>query len=379
MSQAQAHPIEKLVAKPALFTDVFREALSLRLLAFMGLALMGFWFSLFVSVTAGAADATVKVLTDRTESNLRPLFNAFEKQTGVKVQAVFLEEGLLERLKSRQGEAEVVITKDAELLESARRLDLLAKMNDGTRKNIESEIPAEFRDSSGDGLRYFVDAYRVRTIIYSKSRVKPGAVSNYEDLGNSKFKGRLCLRSGFHDYNVSLFSQMLSSYGESRTKNLMKAWHENLAREPRGGDRDQAKAIAEGQCDVALLNSYYYPLMKENPEQKSWAEAVEVVYPDQATNGAFIMRSALGLGKSGEKNPSAAKLVEFFASVPAQKIIAGVTYQYPTNQKVEAHEVLKSLGRAKGQFKINFIALDQFADKRNAVVKTLNEVKFDQH
>lgn len=314
---------------------------------------------------ARAADE-LKVLSDRTEATVRPLLNEFEKSSGMKVNAVFLEQGLLERLTSRPDEADVVITKDAELLELARTKGLLQPFQSAL---IEKSIPASFRDPKNE---FFVDAYRVRMIIFSKTRVKPSEISTYENLATPRWKGKLCIRSGYHDYNLSLFSQMVSSFGLPKTKEVIKGYHENLAREPKGGDRDQAKGIMEGKCDVGVMNSYYFPIMMGNPEQRPWAEAIGVAFPDQSSKGAFIMRSALALTKSKSRVKAATSLLEFFASETGQKLIVNLTYQYPTNSTVPANESLKA-------GKLNFVALPDFAKNRETVVKLLNEVNFDNH
>ena len=324
-----------------------------------------------------AAPATVRVLTDRTESHLKPIFEAYEKAKGVKINAVFIDQGLLNRLESRPDEADVVITKDAELLELAKQKGLLQPFKS---EKITSSIGESFRDKDSN---YFVDAYRVRSIITSKARVKPGDVNNYEDLVLPKYKGKVCIRSGFHDYNVALFSMMMAANGAEKTKSFIKGLHANLAQDPKGGDRDQAKAIMEGKCDIAIMNSYYYPIMMGNPDQKAWAEAVNLVLPNQKEKGAFIMRSALGLTKAKAQLKEATELLEYMASEEGQTTTSNLTYQFPTNTKVPMHATLKSMIASQpnvkdGAFKVNFVQLKDMASHREEVVKILNEVKFDQ-
>jgi iron(III) transport system substrate-binding protein len=324
-----------------------------------------------------AATLSLKVLSDRTESTLKPMLEAYERAHGVKITAVYVDDGLLTRLQSRPTEADVVISKDAELLELARQKGLIRPFKSGM---ISTQIPKSYRQKDD---YYFVDAYRARAIIYSKARVKPEQLSTYADLASPKWKGRLCVRSGFHDYNVALFSQIAAASGDEEARKIIKGLHENLARVPRGSDRDQAKAIYDGICDVALLNTYYFPMMKDNPEQKSWAEAVDLFYPDQNAGGSFVLRSALALTKATKNAMLATNLLEFFADKSGQDLVAK-SYQFPTNTEVAMSPALKSLGSGQkevvtGQFKANLVPLELMAAKREVVIKMLNEIDFDKH
>ena len=328
--------------------------------------------------TLARAETVIKVLTDRTESNLKPMFEAYEKEKGVKISAVYVDQGLISRLESRPTEADVIITKDAELLDIAKDKKLLQPFNSG---KIIANIPKEFRSTEN---YYFIDAYRGRVIIYSKKRVKPSQLSTYEDLATPKWKGKLCIRSGYHDYNVSLFSQMAAAWGIDRAKHVMKGYHENLAREPKGSDRDQAKGIFDGVCDVGLLNTYYYPLMKDSPEQKPWADATDVFFPDQEHQGVFVLRSALGLSTAKANVDAATKLLEYFSSKEGQALTSKMTYQFTTNKDVPTHPFLKTLGTGQsnvkeGRFKMNTVPLQFAAETRDSVVKYLNEINFDKH
>lgn len=337
--------------------------------------------ALFCPVIAFAATqpaSKIKVLTDRTESNLKPLFERFEKTRGVKISAVYMDQGLISRLESRPLEADVVITKDAELLEIAHQKKLLQPFKSG---HISSYISEQFRDPQD---YYFVDAYRARVIIYAKARVKPSQLSTYADLASPKWKGKLCMRSGFHDYNVSLFSQMAASEGLENTRKIIQGLHDNLARTPVGSDRDQAKAIFEGKCDVGLMNTYYFPLMKDDPSQRPWANAVDIFYPDQKAKGSLIMRSALGLTNSKDHVILATSLLEYFASGEGQALTSQATYQFTTNREVPLHKVLQTLGTGQpevknGVYKMNILPLKATANNREDVVKILNGVDFDHH
>jgi iron(III) transport system substrate-binding protein len=318
----------------------------------------------------------IKVLTDRTSDGLmQPLFEAFERDTGIEIEAVFLDEGLVARLESRPTEADVVITKDAELIELAKRKGLLAKLESAP---IDKAIPAQFRDKDGE---YFVDAYRARGIIVSKDRVKPGAIQTYEDLAKPEWRGKVCSRSGKHDYNIAIFDQMLKAWGDEKGHQVIAGIAKNLARAPEGDDREQAKAIMEGVCDVALLNSYYYPKMFEHKSQARWGQATNYVFPDQASDGAFIMRSAVALTRATENRGAARMFAEYIASEKVQKMIVERTKQYSVLPSVTPHSSLVQMGTAQGikggRIKINFVSLEGMADKRQEAIKFVEEIKYD--
>jgi iron(III) transport system substrate-binding protein len=325
---------------------------------------------------ADAAERELRVISDRTDQGtLRPILEAFEAKSGAKVVGVFMDQGLVNRLESRPTEAHVVITKDAELLEIAKSRNLLDTIESPA---IRAAIPSRFMDPDG---KYFVDAYRARVIFYSKDRVKASQLSSYEDLASPKWKGRICVRSGTHDYNLALFGQFIASYGETRAKAAISGLAGNLARQPKGSDREQAKAIYEGVCDVALINTYYYALMQANPEQKPWADAVNVFFPSQDGAGTFVMRSAVGLTKNRENRDLALGLLEYMASKEGQQLMVNATKQYSVRTDVPAHPLMKSLGREQGlvdgAFKIDFVPLDKMAGRREDAIRFVNEIHFD--
>jgi iron(III) transport system substrate-binding protein len=318
----------------------------------------------------------IKVLTDRTSDGLmQPLFEAFERDTGIEIEAVFLDEGLVARLESRPTEADVVISKDAELIELAKRKGLLAKLESPA---IDKTIPAQFRDKDGE---YFVDAYRARGIIVSKDRVKPGAIKDYEDLTKPEWSGKVCTRSGKHDYNIAIFDQMLKAWGDEKGRQVIAGIGRNLARAPEGDDREQAKAIMEGVCDVGLLNSYYYPKMFEHKSQARWGQATKYVFPNQDKDGAFIIRSAVALTKATEHRGAARMFAEYIASPKVQKMIVQRTKQYSVLPSVAPHASMVQMGADQGvkngRFKINFVSLEGMADKRQDALKFVEEIKYD--
>lgn len=332
--------------------------------------------ALLATAPAQAQQRELRVISDRTDQGtLRPILDAFEARSGAKVSGVFMDQGLLGRLESRPTETDVVITKDAELLELAAERGLLAPL---TSPRILASIPPEFM---GPGNHFFVDAYRARIIFYAKARVKPSELSSYEDLASPKWKGRICIRSGSHDYNLALFGQFYASMGEARAKALITGIGNNLARTPKGNDREQAKAIFEGKCDIALINTYYHPMMAANPEQKAWAEAVGVYFPSQADKGTFIMRSAAALTRNTDNRDLGVALLEFIASRAGQQLMVDATKQYSVLKEVSVHPLMVKLGAEQGlvdgRFKMDFVPLPAMAGKREAVIKLVNEIRFD--
>jgi iron(III) transport system substrate-binding protein len=338
--------------------------------------LLALCMGLLLCSAAFAQQRVLRVISDRTDQGtLRPILDAFEARSGAKVEGVFMDQGLVNRLESRPTEADVVITKDAELLDIAAQRGLLDVIGSA---RINAAVPAEFRDAGG---RYFVDAYRARIIFYSKARVKPAELSSYEDLASPKWKGRICLRSGSHDYNLALFGMFFASFGDAKAREVISGIAANLARTPKGNDREQARAIYEGKCDVALMNTYYHPMMAADDVQKAWADAVGVFFPSQAGKGTFIMRSAAGVTKNAANRDLAIGLLEFIASREGQQLMVDRTRQYSVLPDVKAHPLMVKLGAEQGlvdgRFKMDFVPLAQMAGKREEVIKLVNEIRFD--
>lgn len=329
-----------------------------------------------LSTGALAQQRVLRLISDRTDQGtLRPILDAFEAKSGAKVEGVFMDQGLVNRLESRPTEADVVITKDAELLDIAAQRGLLDAI--GSEK-VKAAVPAEFRDPAD---RYVVDAYRARVIFYSKARVKPSELASYEELATPKWKGRICIRSGTHDYNLALFGMFFASYGDAKAKDVIGGISANLARTPQGNDREQARAIYEGKCDVALMNTYYHPMMQADAVQKAWADAVGVYFPSQNAKGTFIMRSAAGITKATANRDLAVQLIEYMVSKEGQELMVDRTKQYSVRRDVAPHPLMVKLGAeqglADGRFKMDFIPLASMAGRREQVIKYVNEIGFD--
>jgi len=330
----------------------------------------------FASATLAQQQRVLRVISDRSDQGMvRPTLDAFEARTGAKVDGVFMGQGLVNRLESRPTEADVVITADAELLEIAADRGLLLPI---VSPAIKAAIPPEFM---GTNDLFFVDAYRTRVIAYSRARVKPSELSTYEDLTSPKWKGRICVRSGSHDYNLALWGMFMASYGAEKSRAVIGGISNNLARTPRGNDREQARAIFEGKCDLALMNTYYHPLMAANPEQKPWADAVGMYFPNQAGKGSFIMRSGVAMTKAQGNRDLALQLLEFIASRESQDAMVKATRQYSVLPAVGVNAAMVQLGAeqglAGGRFKMDFVPLRAIAGNREDAIKLVNEIRFD--
>ncbi|GAB2668472.1 Fe(3+) ABC transporter substrate-binding protein [Vibrio panuliri] len=319
--------------------------------------------------TAMAADE-VNVYSYRQPFLVEPMFNEFTKETGIKVNVKFAKKGLAEKL-AQEGEyspADVILTVDISRLSELTEKGLVQAVNSDV---LEKNIPAQYQDADNE---WFALTTRTRSVYSSRDRVgKLGDDFTYADLAKPEFKGKICTRSGKHPYNVSLVSAMIAENGEAATKEWLEGVKANLARKPQGNDRAQVKAIKEGLCDVSLGNSYYLGKMVNDKEQKAWADAVYINFPNQKTTGTHVNISGMALAKYSPNKDNAVKLMEFLAGDKAQSMYAEVNYEYPVKADVKPSALVASWG----EFKADPIALDKIADQHEAAIKLLDEVKFD--
>lgn len=334
------------------------------------------------AVLLGAADAihaeTVRVLTDRTESHLAPLFKHFEHTTGIDVEAAYVDNGLLPRLEARPTEADVVITKTLENMERARSKGLLQPFE----SDVLGKLDPKFRDK---GNAYFTVSYRARGFYISKDeeRVNPAEIAAYRDLMNPRFRGRVAIRSGYHDYNVSLFCQMAETYGPDWTREFIQGLKKNLARTPKGNDRAQIKAVHDGLADVSVGNSYYYGIMMGRDDQRPWARAVEYIFPGQKSKGTFVLRAGAGLTKATRDVDAATTLLEYLVGDFAQYYLTTALHVYSVHDHLPIGTTNQDLGRVQpevenGRFKAIFVPVREMDKHRPAVIKMINDVNFDQ-
>ncbi len=322
---------------------------------------------LAASVPAFAQE--INVYSHRQPELIQPLVDAFTAETGIKVNVAFVDKGMAERLQAEgdRSPADLVLTVDI-----ARLMQIVdAGVTQAVQSDVlEANIPAELRDPAD---HWFGLTSRARVVYASKDRVAPGEVTTYEDLASDKWKGRLCTRSGLHDYNIALLGAIITHHDEAYATKWAEGLKANLAKKPDGGDRDQVKAIAAGECDIALGNTYYMGQMLADPEQKAWAEAVNIVFPTFESGGTHLNISGVAMTKSAPNHDNALKFMEWLSGDHAQKIYAETNYEFPVKAGVERSELVKSWG----EFTPDSTPLADIAAARAAALKIMETVDFD--
>lgn len=325
------------------------------------------------AVPAGAGEAEVNLYSYRQPFLIQPMLNAFTEQTGIRVNVVYAEKGMLERLKAEgdNSPADAVLTADIGRLNDMVEAGVLQPVQSET---LERNIPARYRHP--EGLWYGLSV-RARIILANRERVNPGEIATYEDLASPAFKGRVCTRSGKHEYTVSLIASVIEAVGEDQAEAWLRGVKDNLARKPQGNDRAQAKAIHEGVCDIAIANTYYVGKMLTNdqdPGEKAWAESVRIVFPNQADRGTHVNVSGGAVTRSAKNTANAIKLLEFLSDDYAQKLYAEQNFEYP----VKAGVPIDPLVASWGQFRADAVALADVAKHRAAASRMVDRVGYDQ-
>ncbi|HNN08580.1 MAG TPA: extracellular solute-binding protein, partial [Azospira sp.] len=269
----------------------------------------------------------------------------FTKQTGIKINRIEgKEEELLERIRNEgaNSPADVLLTVDAARLAKAHELGLFAPVKSAL---LEARIPANLRTDD-----WFSFSTRARVIIFNKAALKAEDVQSYDDLANPKLKGKVCTRSGSHPYNLSLMASIIAHQGEAKAESWAKGVVANFARAPKGGDTDQIKAVAAGECAVTISNTYYVAriLRSDKPEDRKIADAVGIVWPNQNTTGAHINVSGGGVLKNAPHKDAAVKFLEYLASDDAQRYFADGNNEWPVVASVKVdNPALKRMGSFK--------------------------------
>ncbi len=260
--------------------------------------------------------------------------------------------------------ADVLLTSDAGRLAAAQKVGILQAVKSAA---LDENIPATYRDP--DGYWYGL-SMRARPIIYAKARVKPEQLATYEALADPQWQGKLCLRSSDSVYNQSLVAGMIAHHGEAKTEAWAKGLVANLARPPKGGDRDQIKAVAAGECEVTLANTYYLGGMVNSSDatDKQAAAQVAVFWPDAKTTGVHVNVSGAGVTAHARQRDNAVKLLEFLASDKAQRGYAEVNHEYPVNPAIPPSATLK----AWGEFKADTLNVAKLGELNAAAVKLMD-------
>jgi len=329
-----------------------------------------------VSVAATAALAEgggVNIYTTREPGLIQPLLDAFSTETGIKTNAIFVESGLAERLEA-EGE-----NSPADVIAVVDYGNLIDMLDRGLTQPIHSSVldaavPANLRDPNGN---WFAMSMRARVIYSSKDRV-PQSSMTYEELADPKWKGRVCIRSGQHPYNTSLFAAMIAKDGAEKTEKYLTDLKANLARTAGGGDRDVARDILADICDVGVGNSYYVGLMRSGaggPEQQEWGDAIKVILPTFADGaGTHVNISGVAVAKYAPNKENAVKLLEFLVSPEAQAIYASGNFEYPVLAGARIDPIIEALG----PLKVDPLPLHEIGVHRKEASELVDKVGFDQ-
>jgi iron(III) transport system substrate-binding protein len=290
--------------------------------------------------------AEVNIYSARKEALIKPLLDQFTKETGIDVNLVTGKaDTLLKRLEveGKNTPADILLTVDVARLVRAKDKGLFQPIESEV---LENSIPEYYRD---DDKQWFGLSLRSRVIVYAPDRVKEGELINYADLAESKWKNRLCIRSSSNVYNQSLVAAMIANDGVEKTEAWAKALVDNFARKPKGGDRDQIKAVAAGVCDVALVNTYYLAGMLTSSQDKevAAAEKVNLFWPDQEGRGAHMNVSGAGILKPAKHKKEAIQLLEYLVSNKSQQWYAETNHEYSINMSIESSSILKAWGKFK--------------------------------
>ena len=325
-----------------------------------------------VSVTPALADGEVNLYSYRQPFLIEPMLEEFTNQTGTKVNVVFAKKGMVEKIKAAgdNNPADAVLTVDIGRLDALQKAGLLEPVDSAV---LTEAIPAHLRHP--DGL-WFGLTTRARLALTSKDRVQPGELMTLADLADPKFQGRICTRSGKHVYNVALIASVIAHEGEAMAEKWLMGVRDNLARKPQGNDRAQAKGIYEGVCDVAISNHYYMGKMatnEEKPEQKDWANAVNVQFLDQDGRGNHVNISGAAVIKGAKNRDEAVALLEFLAGDKAQNMYATVNFEFPVKSGIGTHSIVESWG----SFKADTLSLEEIAQNRTAATKLVDKVGFN--
>ena len=325
--------------------------------------------SILSVISINALAKEVNVYSYRQPILIDPFFDEFTKSTGIKVNVLHAKKGLLERVLAEGPDtpADLVLTVDIARLNQFVENDLLQPVySDVLNKNI----PEHLRDSKN---RWFALSKRARIVAVSKDRVADGSIQRIEDLSNTEWKGKICTRPGSHDYNRSLLASIIAANGIEEAEKWTASLVSNLARKPEGNDRAQAKAIFEGVCDVAIMNTYYFGKMKfntKNPEQKEWASAIKLVFTNQKDRGNHINVAGAGVIKYSKNTENAIALLEFLTKPKAQELYSSMNYEYPVNPNMELSDELKSWG----EFREDKLPVEKLAELAPTAQKIIDRV-----
>jgi len=329
--------------------------------------------------SAAAQEQVLNLYSARHYSTDEALYSNFTKATGIKINRVDADDaGILARLKAEgtASPADVILLVDAARLQKGETDGLFQPIKS---KLLEDAIPAQYRGkSTAEGTPWFGFSTRARVVVYDKLRVKREDVDTYEELADPKNKGRICIRSGSHPYNLSLFGAVTEHLGDKKAEEWLKGVVANLARDPKGGDTDQIKAVGSGECQVAVSNTYYIArlLRSSSAEDRALTEKVGVVFPNQATWGTHVNIAGGAVAKNAKNPANAVKFLEYLAGADAQNYFANGNNEWPTVKGVKVNNPALQAMNGAGDFKTETIPLAAVAANQVKVQQMLDRVGF---
>jgi len=341
---------------------VSRRRVFARLLCATGLVALA-------AAPALAQSGEVNVYTYRETKLIQPLFDAFTKDTGVKVNVISASSGLEQRIKTEgaNSPADVLLTVDIGRLEDAVRADITQPIKS---EILDKVVLPQYRDPEG---QWYGISMRARVVYASKERVKQDTIT-YEELADPKWKGKICIRSGQHIYNNALFGAVIAKLGEAKAEEWLRGLKANLAQKPSGGDRETARDIAAGKCDIGIANTYYWALMNDvETDRKPWANATKVLLPTFKDGGTHVNLSGVVLAKHAPNKANGMKLIEWLVSEKAQHMYADINYEYPVRAGIEINKTIAGYGTLKP----DPLPLAKIADNKKAAANLVDKVGFD--
>lgn len=336
-----------------------------------------FTATVFATVVAGLALPTaargqeVNLYTTREPGLIEPLVEAFAESTGIRVNSVFVRDGLAERVQAEgaRSPADVLMTVDIGQLIDLTERGLTQPVRSGV---LESAVPANLRATDGS---WFALSLRAR-VVYAATDLGLTSIT-YEELADPRWEGRLCTRSGQHPYNTALFAAHLAHHGDAATQRWLQGLERNLARAATGGDRDGARDIAGGICDIAIANSYYVGLMRSGaggPQQEQWAAAMDVILPTFADGGTHVNVSGASVARNAPNRDAAVRFLEYLVSDEAQGIYAEANFEYPVKPSATVHPIIAAFGTLK----VDPLPLIEVARNRAAASRLVDRVGYDR-
>lgn len=327
-------------------------------------------FALLISSINFANSAEVNIYSHRQPFLINPFLEAFSNKTGIKTNVVYSSKGLAQRLKAegKNSPADVVLTVDIGRLQIYHDMGLLASISS---LKLDKNIPSHLKsvDNTWFGL-----SKRARIIVTSNERVPIGSIKNIEDLSDPRWNNKICSRPGSHVYNRALLASVIAEHGIDEAEKWAQGLVSNLARRPQGNDRAQVKAIYYGQCDIAIINNYYFGKLKysKDPDQREWAKSLNLIFPNQAKGerGAHVNISGGGVAKYSKNKVGAIKLLEFLTGATAQKLYGDINFEYPVNPSIKTSDELESWG----SFKEDKLPIERIAQLSSEAQKIIDRV-----